>query len=207
MSAAFGSMSLEGFLAATAAKTPTPGGGAVASATAALAAALAQMVVAYSVGKKSLAPHEPLLREGLHKLERAREILMRLADEDAAAYGLVNELSRLSESDPRRAEEMPHAALAAIQIPMSVVAACVDLLRLFESLATTTNPMLRSDLAIAAILAEAAARASRWNIIVNLAGIPAEDQGAISDTLATMLSSAAALAARIEAACHHGRAP
>ena len=44
-------------LEAIAAKQPTPGGGAVASLTAALAAATARMVLHYSLGKPLLAEH------------------------------------------------------------------------------------------------------------------------------------------------------
>ena len=138
-------------LDAVAAKTPTPGGGAVASAVGALASALAGMVVSYSVGKKSLAAHEPLLKEADAELARARVILLRLADEDAAAYGLVNELQRLPETDSRRRDQLPAALDASVQPPLATIATSVALLRLFEKLATTTNRQLRSDLAIAAV--------------------------------------------------------
>ncbi|CAG1001919.1 Methenyltetrahydrofolate cyclohydrolase [Phycisphaerales bacterium] len=154
------------FLAATASRTPTPGGGAVASAVGALAAALSQMVVSYSVGKKSLAAHEPALREAAKVLENARALFLRLAEEDAEAYAWVNELQRLPEGDPRRAE-MPAALEAAVAAPMTVIAACADLLRHFASLAGMTNRQLRTDLAIAAVLADAAARSSWWNTAIN----------------------------------------
>jgi len=107
----FSHQPLSDFLHSIASKTPTPGGGAVASTVAALAAALAQMVVAYSAGKKSLAQHEPTLQSSLKTLERARDVLLQLADEDAAAYGAVNELSKLPEADPRRAA-LPAATAA-----------------------------------------------------------------------------------------------
>ena len=61
-------LSLADYLGALAAKSPTPGGGAVASTTGATAAALAGMVVAYSLGKKNLAPHQPLLEDAAHRL-------------------------------------------------------------------------------------------------------------------------------------------
>ena len=53
------------------AKTPAPGGGAVACASGALAASLAHMVVAYSLGKKWLAAHQDALALDGEIVERA----------------------------------------------------------------------------------------------------------------------------------------
>jgi formiminotetrahydrofolate cyclodeaminase len=164
-------LTLGALLDGVCAKSPTPGGGAVASVVGALSAALAGMVVNYSVGKKSLAAHEPELRAALSRLEHARAMLIQLAREDAESFGAMNELTRLPVGDPRRAAELPGAALAAFEAPRSTIAVCSDLLRLFESLGPITNRGLRSDLAIAAILAEAVARASRWNVVMNLAAV------------------------------------
>lgn len=188
-------------LEATAGKTPTPGGGAIASAVGALSGALAGMVVSYSVGKKNLAAHEPALQDAAKRLAGARELLLKLADEDAQAYGTVNELSRLPETDPRRAE-LPAAQLASVQVPLAVMAACSDLLRLMESLASMTNRHLRSDLAIAAVLAAGAARSSRWNVDVNLAGLAAEgDRREFKRQSDQLVADCEARAALVEKAC------
>ncbi len=137
----------------------------------ALAVALGQMVVAYSVGKKNLAQHQGMLEDAGQRLGRAREVFLRLADEDAAAYGLVNELSKLESWDPRR-EELAAAQLASAQVPMVVAGVCVDVLRLLGELEPKSNVYLRSDLAIAAVLAHATARSAAWNVVVNLAALP-----------------------------------
>ncbi|MFG0274535.1 MAG: cyclodeaminase/cyclohydrolase family protein [Phycisphaerales bacterium] len=155
-------------LDAVASKAPAPGGGFVASAVGALGAALGRMVLAYSLGKKSLAEHEGHNAGADRRLAHTRDLLLRLATEDAAAYELVNELQRLPEDDARRRADLPGAAMAATQIPLAAAAACTDLLRICESLVPTTNRWLRSDLAIASVLAEAAARACRWNVAINL---------------------------------------
>lgn len=188
-------------LSAVAAKTPAPGGGAVASAVGALAAALAGMVVSYSAGKKSLAAHEAELRAAAPELQRARNLMLDLADEDAAAYGLVNELQRLAETDARRIEQMPAALAASVQAPLATMAACLTLLRLFETLATRSNRHLRSDLAIAAILAEAAARSSAWNVAVNAAMLDETGRDAALAESARAVREARAIGARVEAAC------
>ncbi|MFN7020860.1 MAG: cyclodeaminase/cyclohydrolase family protein [Phycisphaerales bacterium] len=155
-------------------KRPAPGGGAAACLAGATAAALARMVVEYSLGRKSLAEHAGALEAHRRTLLRLTAMFIELADEDAAAYGLVNHLSRLPEGDPRRAAELPSAQAAAIAAPRAALAAASDLLRLLERLVTITNPHLRSDLAIAAVLAEGAARSAWWNIAVNLPTIADE---------------------------------
>jgi formiminotetrahydrofolate cyclodeaminase len=160
------------YLDQIAAKTPTPGGGAVASGVGAMSAALAGMVVAYSIGKKSLAAHEGFLAEAQKRLARARTLMLDLAKEDEAAYGLVNELMRLPAGDARREREMPAAVAAAVAVPMAVAAGAVDLLRLYVELAGKTNPMLRSDLGIAAELALATAAGSLWNVRINAGELP-----------------------------------
>lgn len=198
----FREQSVDHFLKDLAAKQPTPGGGAVAGLCGAIAAALAQMVVSYSLGKKNLAQHQPLLEDAAHRLERARAIFLELADEDAVAYALVNELSRLPEADPRRQRELPAATQAAVAVPMSVAAAAVDALRLMHTLCGTSNPHLRSDLAIAAVLAEATSRAAKWNVLINLASpTPGLDSAALRSQIEKLTADAMRLTADIERLC------
>lgn len=196
-----GALPLSSLLEAIAAKTPTPGGGAVACAVGALAAATAGMVVSYSVGKKDLAAHQEMLRSAEAYLRRARVLFLQLAAEDAAAYGLLNELQKLPEADPRRQAELADAVDSSVQVPLASVAAGADLLRLFESLTSTTNRHLRSDLAVAAILAESAARAGACNVRINLPLLPEGRRAAKEAELANLLSACARLAAAVQAAC------
>ncbi|MFZ2875590.1 MAG: cyclodeaminase/cyclohydrolase family protein [Phycisphaerales bacterium] len=185
----FSRLTIDNFVQQVGDKSPTPGGGAVASVVGALGAALARMVVSYTRGKKAFAQHEPALSGADRVLINAGGLMMRLAEEDAQAYGLVNELSRLPEDDPRR-EALPGAVAASVQVPLAVVAACVDLLRLFEQLAGSTNRHLRSDLAIAAILADASARASWWNIAVNADGAGEPGAAALAQACGLLAESA-----------------
>lgn len=196
----FSALTLREFIDAIGAKVPTPGGGAVASAVGAIAAALGRMVVSYSLGKKNLAEHQPLLQDADARLIRAARVLMMLADEDAAAYGAVNELSKLPESDPRRVE-LAAAQAASAQVPLSVAAAAVDLLRLFRDLAGTTNRYLRSDLGIAAVLARATVDASRWNVLINLPSLPADQAAAVGKAIDELCGLAKTLCADVEASC------
>lgn len=195
-------MTVQDYLARVGAKTPSPGGGAVACSTGATAAALAKMVVEYSIGKKNLAEHEPMLARAGAALGRLVDVFLQLADEDALAYGLVNELSRLPEDDERRKREYPAAVEAAVQAPRATLAACADLLTLITSLVTTTNRHLRSDLAIAAILAEAGAKSAWWNVAVNLPLITdAARRGAIEAECRGEVERAATQRAAVEQGC------
>lgn len=160
-------MRLSEFLAAVGAKTPAPGGGAVASAVGALAAALAQMVVNYSIGKKNLLEQQGELQAAIETLEKARAHLLDLAQQDASAYAVLNELQKLPPEDARRVREMAPAVERAVEVPWTVLLQAIELLKDFERLAPITNKFLRSDLGIAAVLADATARSAAWNVRIN----------------------------------------
>ncbi len=188
-------------LAALASKSPAPGGGAAAGVVGATAAALAGMVVAYSVDRKSLATHRAFLGDAASRLERARSVFLLLADEDAAAYGALNRMMKLPEDHPDRVSGWSTAVENAITPPRAMLAASNDVLRLCEDLVGKTNPHLNSDLAVAAVQAEAAARSAAWNIRVNAPSLPEERRrGLIAETEHT-IRQARARAERIESAC------
>lgn len=74
------------FLNATAAKTPTPGGGSVSALVAAEAAALGEMVINYSLNKKGLEAFADELKPALAEMNKARSVLLQLMVEDQLAY-------------------------------------------------------------------------------------------------------------------------
>lgn len=189
-------------LAAVGAKQPAPGGGAVASLTAALAAALGEMVVNYSRGKKRFAEHEALHAESLRTLTELRGAAIDLADADAEAYGRLNELWKLPPDDAARRAAMPEAARHAIDVPRRVVGACLGVLRILSRLCGASNEQLASDLAIAAALAEAGARAAAWNVNVNLPLLEdAAESEAIRVEVTRALDRAKTLCAEVEGCC------
>ncbi len=174
------------FLDELAAKTPIPGGGAAASLTGALASALASMVVAYSLGKKNLADHQPVLEAAAAELVERRERFLSLAEEDAAAYAELNAALRLDKADPLRLAGLERASRASIAAPMRTLEHADALLRLCETLSVITNKNLRSDLGIAAALASSAACACHWNIAVNA---PILDEAAPGDGALAMATA------------------
>lgn len=165
--AGIGSQPVGELLDAIARKTPAPGGGAVASAAGALAASLAGMVLAYSKGKKDLAQHHEAHDALAELCATASQGLLELADADAIAYAEFNALQRLDEADPHRQAALPRAAQRCVDVPLAAQRVCVGLLEALVQLAPIANKWLLSDLKIAAILAEAAVRASDCNVEVN----------------------------------------
>ncbi|MFI4898116.1 MAG: cyclodeaminase/cyclohydrolase family protein [Phycisphaerales bacterium JB059] len=189
-------------LEALASKTPAPGGGAVAAAVGALAGALGEMVIAYSVGKASLEAHRAELDGASTRLREARERLLALAREDAEAFARLSELRRLPPGDEGRVSEEPAAKRRVLDAPRATLEASIDLLVLLETLTPITNRWLHSDLAIAAVLAEATARAAAWNVRVNLSLL--DDPGAreaLERERERMTDDAAERAHRVEAGC------
>lgn len=160
-------LTIKGFLEALGAKTPAPGGGAAAALTGAIAAAQAQMVVAYSVGKKGLEEHRETLEQGAARLAKIRDKFLALADEDAKAYTRLREALALAKDDPARADAVGGAAREAMAAPVAALELADELAAMCEALAPITNRNLRSDLGVTACLAAATACASQWNVWVN----------------------------------------
>lgn len=201
MTTGLGTLTLSTFLDQLGAKTPAPGGGAVACSVGAIAASLARMVVAYSLGKKNLAEHQPALQQADSSLQAFSSVFLRLADEDAAAYSWVNELQKLPPGNERRERELSTAQQAALGAPRATLGAACDLLRLVERLTPITNRFLRSDLAIAGVLAESTARSAWWNVLVNLEFLSESDRSHVRAECEGMLRDAERRRRLVESAC------
>ena len=185
---------VEQFLAATAARQPTPGGGSVAALAGALAAAIGEMVINYSIGKKDLLQHQPQLKTAVHELERARELLLQLMVEDQAAYEALTMIRKLPAESSERIDRLPAAILTCIRVPQSIGAAAVAILELAGRMVDLVNPYLLSDLAVSAELAMATVRCAIYNCRVNLVDVPdARDRQSIESTMNLLQTRAVGL--------------
>ncbi len=172
----FAAQSVRGFCDALAAKTATPGGGAVAGVTAAHAAALLAMVVEYSIGKPSFATHEEEGPAILASLRSSITKCLAAANGDAAAYGVLNRLWKRPAGDPERTAGWSKAVQDAIDAPLLIVRLAAEIAGRSRDLAGHTAKHLDSDLAIAADLSGCAARAAAWNVRVNLPNVSESDR-------------------------------
>jgi methenyltetrahydrofolate cyclohydrolase len=167
------------FTAALASEHPTPGGGSAAAVAAALATALTEMVVRLSLDRPRYEQHADLHAEALQVSRDARVRFLELADEDATAYENYRDARRLphgSESESlARDAATRSAARGASMVPLAVVQSCHRQIDVVERLAGRSNASLASDLDVAALLLEAAARGAAANVLVNLGAVEDED--------------------------------
>ena len=168
----FADLTVGEFIERLSSAEPVPGGGAASAVAAALGASLISMVAALSAGKPKYAAYEATLgRCGAVGKELAAEFL-RLADRDAAAYAGYSaalKLPRETEAEQGvRRTAIQSAARAASDAPWECVQACARLVVAAEALAGRSNVNAASDVLVAALLGEAAARGAAENVLINL---------------------------------------
>ena len=193
-----GKTTLAAFLDAAAAKQPTPGGGSVTALVGALAAAMGEMVVNYTVDKKAYVAHRTELTEVLEELRRARGLMLSLMVEDQVAYEALTEARKAPEGAPGRDASVSAALLASIRTPQAIAATATAVLSLCDRLVDISNHYLLSDLAVSADLAMATVRCAIYNVRVNLPDVtnPDERHAAEAD-MGQVLSHAAMLIQRV----------
>jgi formiminotetrahydrofolate cyclodeaminase len=186
------------FLSATAAKQPTPGGGSVAALAGALAAAIGEMVVAYSVGKKDLAAHHPQLVSISAALAGRRGSLLALMVDDQNAYAALTTARKLSADDSDRAGKIRAAVQDCIDCPATIGMRALQVLTDCDHLVPLVNRYLLSDLAVSAELAMATVRSAGYNVRANLPSIESENQRAgLRELIDGMQKSAVVLIQKI----------
>jgi formiminotetrahydrofolate cyclodeaminase len=194
-----GNQTIQDFLSSLSQKQPTPGGGAVAGLLAALSTSLGCMVVAYSQGKKKYAEHESLHHDCMTFLNSASAESIVLGNADADAYETLNTLWKLDIKDPTRVAQWDNALANAINVPLQTIKLSKRILETLEILTDKTNAFLSSDLIIAAILADAAARSARLNVEINVAQMAeGENRNALQEETSELCASCRALCTSIE---------
>lgn len=166
------------FMAATASKEPTPGGGAIAALTAATGAALAEMVANLTFGKKGYEAVQPEMEELQAKAEAIRKRMLELSQADADVFNIFMNALGL----PKNTDEEKAARTAAIQqaykdaamVPFEIGELANQIFDLAELASRKGNQNLITDGIIAAINARAAVKSAFLNVRINLSGIKDE---------------------------------
>lgn len=189
--------SLRAFSDDLASERPVPGGGSASAYAGALGAALAAMV-ARIASKKAPGAHDDFIAE----VDDLRAALLRLVDDDSAAYARVSEAMKLpkatDEEKRERTERMQAALLAAARVPLEIARTSRRLLEACERGGGLAPAAAASDIGVGALMAETALRGAALNVMINLASLKdAAQVKALSEDLDRALDGADALRLRI----------
>jgi formiminotetrahydrofolate cyclodeaminase len=205
----FRDLRLGDFVDELASSSPVPGGGSASAVAASLGAALVAMVASLSEGRPKYAQHAELHEASKAIGRRLTGRFLDLADDDSEAYGVFSgamKLPRETETDrASRRQALSEAARGAAEVPLATVEACLELLAAVETLVGRSNVNAASDLDVAALLGEAAARGAAANVLINLPSV--DDESYVGETTARVMGlvdSIEELAAAVHSAVRSG---
>jgi formiminotetrahydrofolate cyclodeaminase len=205
----FGSLPLDAFIDRLASSDPVPGGGSASAVAGSIAAALVAMVASLSTGRPRYAAHAATHEWAAGEGRRLADRLLALADDDSTAYGRFAATMKLPRETDRertaREKALQAAALACSEVPLDCVEACRDLVAAAEVLAGRSNVNAASDLVVAALLGEAAARGAAANVRINLPSLGDDAlAGSLGRRVEGLLAEVVDLAARTRAVVASG---
>jgi glutamate formiminotransferase / formiminotetrahydrofolate cyclodeaminase len=169
------------FLDDVAAATAAPGGGSAAAHTAALGAALVEMVAGLTLGRRKYAGAEAAMQAIRLQASKLRQALTQAVEDDAAAFEAVLGAFKL----PKETEEQQKARHAAIQlstinaarVPLHTVSDAVKVMDLAARCAKEGNINAISDAMSGAAMARAAITAAGYNVRINLNSLDDKSSG------------------------------
>ncbi len=176
------------FVEEVASKKPVPGGGSVAAASGALAAALLSMVCNLTIGKSNYKEVEEELNKVLTQVEKTRGELKELVIKDAESYRGVMDARKLTQhteiEEKRKERAIQEATKLAASTPLKIMQKSLEILNLSKIVAEKGNVNAVSDVGVAALMAQAAILGAGYNVKINLGSI--EDKEFVEETKRTL---------------------
>ena len=173
------SMTLTGFADETASESPAPGGGSISAYMGALGASLATMVANLSSHKKGWDSRWQEFSDWAEKGQQYKDELIRLVDQDTAAFNKIMEAFSLPKASERekaaRDQAIQDATRYAIEIPFKVMQAAYGSLTVIKAMAETGNPNSVTDAGVAALCARSAVIGAFMNVKINASGYKDKD--------------------------------
>ena len=195
--------SVKHFVEKTASKSSTPGGGSVAGVVAALAAALGEMSLNFTIGKKKFADFAEQHQQIADELLKIRTRFLELIEEDIVAYRSYCETSKLEDSQ-EKTQKLYDSLIASIEVPRTLAKTNIELLNQLDKLKDNCNSWLISDLVAGARLAVAVSALCDFNVRINARTLEDKDLAATYRAQSTAdRDKAQQLADKIEDAVAH----
>ena len=172
-------MTLEGFCDELSTDSPAPGGGSVAALCAAMSAGLSAMVANLTINKKGYEKVWETAKPIAEEAQIAKLNAIRAIDEDTQAFYEMMDAMRLpkgtDEEKSARNIAIQNATKNAIIIPFKTLELALECVLLAERIAEIGNKNALSDAGVAAITANAAAKAAYLNVKINMGSIEDEN--------------------------------
>jgi glutamate formiminotransferase/formiminotetrahydrofolate cyclodeaminase len=168
------SMTLIDFADETASESPAPGGGSISAYMGVLGAALATMVANLSSHKKGWDDRWKEFSDWAENGQRYKDELVKLVDEDTAAFNRIMEGFALPKSTDEekatRDKAIQDATRYAIEVPFKVMQTACDSLTVIKAMAEAGNPNSVTDAGVAALCARSAVIGAFMNVKINASG-------------------------------------
>ncbi|MGC9471707.1 MAG: glutamate formimidoyltransferase [Bacteroidales bacterium] len=172
-------MSVEDFADETSSESPAPGGGSVSACMGALGAALGTMVANLSSHKRGWDERWEEFSGWAVKGRQYQEKLIRLVDEDTAAFDSLMEAyglpKKTDEEKAKRERAVQNATKKAMQVPLEVMETALDAMEVCRVMADIGNPSSVSDAGVGALALRAGIRGAFLNVRINASGCKDED--------------------------------
>ena len=171
-------MNLRQFCNETLSDSPAPGGGSVAALLGALGASLGGMVANLSAGKRGWDDRLEFFSGRAVEAQRLKDELLRLVDEDTAAFNKVMAAFGLpkdsAEEKATRSAAIQAANEYAAEIPLQVMETALKTYPLLAAMAEQGNPASISDVGVGLIATRGCIEGAGLNVLINLSGLKNE---------------------------------
>jgi len=148
-------------------KAAVPGGGAASALVGGVGTALGSMVGNLTVGKKKYADVETDVIALIAEATLLQNKLLKLVDDDIAAFEPLSKAYGIPKDDPDRAQIMEEALRIATSTPLDIMRACANAIELQDGFAKKGNVFAISDAGVGVLCCKAALQGASLNVFIN----------------------------------------
>ena len=191
-------MTCKAFAEETASESPAPGGGSISAYMGALGAALGAMVANLSAHKAGWDARWKEFSDWAVKGHELMTELLRLVDEDTAAFNRIMDVFAMPKSTPEekaaRSVALQSATLYATEVPLRTMRVAFKVMEVVKAMAMTGNPNSVSDAGVGALACRGAVLGAMLNVKINASGLKDRDLAGRLTAEAEEIASAACTA-------------